>query len=210
MAQFRWGRKWHRWSVTKLGRTLGIYTDEEINTEIFTNIYKFRSDQQRADFWAQVADGPPYEVRKAKTSRLRDPLLRVLHQVMRHTICGRMDSSGNYPTPDVLFLCSIVNRLHVNLAARMAEFFLNIAGWSTSSEIHGGEYVTQLAHSLGVMTDEVVNGLTLVHVGGEVDLRSLKSMGLVVDTQNVPRLRGLNGEIRHPLPPLPHDEDEDV
>ncbi|MFS7911195.1 hypothetical protein Hanom_Chr02g00115201 [Helianthus anomalus] len=120
---------------------------------------------------------------------------------MTHTIFGRMDSSGNCPTPDVLFLYSIVNGLHVNLAARMVDFFLNNVGRTASSEIHGGEYVTQLAYNTGIMTNEVVNGLTLVHAGGDVDIRSLKAMGLVVDTDNGLRLGGLNGEIWDPLPP---------
>ncbi|MFS7930654.1 hypothetical protein Hanom_Chr04g00346791 [Helianthus anomalus] len=88
----------------------------------------------------------------------------------------------------------------------MAEFFVNNAGRTTSSEIHGGEYVTQLAYNLGIMTHDVVNGLTMVHAGGDVGMRSLRAMGLVVDTDNDSRLRGLNGEIWDPLPP----QDEDV
>ncbi|MFS8009304.1 hypothetical protein Hanom_Chr14g01283161 [Helianthus anomalus] len=125
---------------------------------------------------------------------------------MSHTICGRMDSAGNCPTPDLLFLYSIVNRVHVNLAARMAEFFLNIARRTTSIKIHGGEYVTQLAYNMGIMTDDVVSGLTMVHAGGDVDMKSLKAMGLVVDTDNGSRFRGLNGEIWDPLPL----QDEDI
>ncbi|KAJ0857413.1 hypothetical protein HanRHA438_Chr13g0589821 [Helianthus annuus] len=126
---------------------------------------------------------------------------------MSHTICGRMDSAGNCPTPDLLFIYSLVTGVHVNLAARMAKFFIHSAGRTTSSEIHGGKYVTQLAYNLGIMKDDVVSGLTMVHAGGDVDMRSLRAMGLVVDTNNGPRLRGLNGEIWDLLPLLPQNED---
>ncbi|MFS8025019.1 hypothetical protein Hanom_Chr16g01470091 [Helianthus anomalus] len=168
---FRLGDNWHNWAVGRLGRRLGIYTDDEMNSEFFTDQYTFPSEEEQAAFWARVAVGPPYDPRVAKASRLRDPLLRVMHHIFSHTIARRLDSFGNCPTPDVIFLYAIAEGVHIILTARMAEYFVRSSGRTASSQIHGGQYVTQLAYAMGIMTDEVVKSLTLVTEGTYVDIR---------------------------------------
>ncbi|KAJ0606718.1 hypothetical protein HanRHA438_Chr03g0103311 [Helianthus annuus] len=133
-----------------------------------------------------------------------------MHHTFSHTIVGRMDSLGNCPTPDVIFLYALTEGVHINLVARMAEYFVHSSGRTPSSQIHGGQYVTQIAHALGIMTDEVVAGLSLVNEGMYVDIRSLKAMGLIVDTDNGERLKGLNNEVWDPLPPEPANVEDEV
>ncbi|MFS7962259.1 hypothetical protein Hanom_Chr08g00724551 [Helianthus anomalus] len=96
---FRLGGQWHRWSVGRLGRRLGIYTTADMDSEFFTEQFTLPSDAARAAFWAENAVGDPYDPRLSKASRLKDPLHRVMHHIFRHTICGRMDCN----TPN--FVC---------------------------------------------------------------------------------------------------------
>ncbi|KAJ0948574.1 hypothetical protein HanRHA438_Chr01g0028801 [Helianthus annuus] len=112
---FRLCGRWHRWSVGRLGRRLGIYTREDIDDpNVFTDQFTFPSDAARDAFWAANAVGDPYNPRMSKASRLKDPLVRVMHHVFSHTICGRMDSLGNCPTPDLIFLYALVEKAPIN------------------------------------------------------------------------------------------------
>ncbi|KAJ0624049.1 hypothetical protein HanIR_Chr01g0038991 [Helianthus annuus] len=207
---FRLCGKWHRWSVGRLGRRLGIYTREDMDdASVFTEQFTFPSDAARDEFWAANAVGDPYNPRMSKASRLRDPLVRVMHHVFSHTICGRMDSLGNCPTPDLIFLYALVEKAPINLATRMAEYFVKSSGRTPNSQIHGGQYVTELAYNEHLMTDEVLQSLTLITEGVHVDIRSLKAMGVIVETDHGDRLRGLNNEVWDPLPPLPAEEEEE-
>ena len=156
--------------MAKLGKKLGIYTQEEINSDVFSQKYEFSENGERGQFWERVADGPPYVARTAKASYFRDPLLRVMHQIISHTVAGRKDSSGNCPTPDLRWLYHIYEGANFNLAALMAEYFMNSGGKTPQSEICGGEYDTVLARRLGLLTPEVIDDLTLVKQGCDINV----------------------------------------
>ena len=47
IVSFSLGGKWHKWSVAKLGKKLGIYTHEEIDSDIFSQKYEFEEYGER-------------------------------------------------------------------------------------------------------------------------------------------------------------------
>ncbi|MFS7897595.1 hypothetical protein Hanom_Chr04g00309321 [Helianthus anomalus] len=133
-----------------------------------------------------------------------------MHHIFSHTITRRMESLGNCPTSDIIFLYALAEGVHINLVARMADYFVHSSGRTASSQIHGGQYVTQIAYAMGIMTNEVVKGLTLVTEGTYVDIRSLKAMGIIAETYQGDRLKGLDNEVWDSLPLEPADDDDEV
>ena len=132
----------------------------------------------------------------AKASYFRDPLLKVMHQIISHTVAGRKDS-------DLRWLYHIYEGANFNLAALMAEYFMNSGGKTPQSEIWGGEYVTVLAKKLGLLTPTVIEDLTMVTQGNDVDVRCLRYMHMITDTADGERLHDRQGEIWDPTPALP-------
>ena len=55
----------------KLGKKLGIYMQDEIESDDFSQKYEFNDDEREA-FSARVVVGPAYTARKAKASKFRD------------------------------------------------------------------------------------------------------------------------------------------
>ena len=202
--KFRLGGRWHHWSIAKLGRKLGIYTDDDLDTNMFMSMYEFPTRVSKIQAWNEIADDDrEYSARSSKASKLRDPLWRVLHKVFVHTLCGRGDSLGNVPTADLLCVYSIATQTPINLAQRIAEFWVDSAGKLYNSKICGGEYVSKIAESLGLLTPENVQSMTLDNTGTIVDLRALQNMGMIIHTAAGNRLLGRNQVVWDPIPVAP-------
>jgi hypothetical protein len=110
---------------------------------------------------------------------------------------------GNVPTADLLCVYSIATQTPINLAQRIAEFWVDSAGKQYSSKICGGEYVSKIAESLGLLTPENVQSMTLDNTGTIVDLKALQNMGLIIHTAAGSRLLGRNQVVWDPLPVAP-------
>ncbi|KAK1432117.1 hypothetical protein QVD17_09008 [Tagetes erecta] len=210
-VRFRLGGTWRKMSVAEFAQRMGLYTESELQTELFDGLHDFRSDFEKAGFWEEVASGP-YAARTAKATKLRDPLHRFIHRVLVGTICLRGDSVGNVSTRDLFFLFCFIRRENINLGHCLANYLVTSSGKLPSSQICGGIYVTQMAESLGLLTPENVATLTLIYDTPALDLRTLRYMTLVVQTPAGWRLKDKEGRIWDPIPAEeePEDEEEDV
>jgi len=83
-------------SVAEFSLRMGLYTESELQTELFDGLHDFRNDFEKAWFWEELASGP--YARTAKATKLRDPLHRFIHRVLVGTICLCGDSVGNVST----------------------------------------------------------------------------------------------------------------
>ncbi|KAI3795443.1 hypothetical protein L1987_38098 [Smallanthus sonchifolius] len=86
--RFRLGGEWRVMSVARFGRLLGLYTRQELHTEIFTDgITEFPTEEDKDQFWHEFGFGI-YDPSLTKASSLRDPLHRVLHRCIVYYISG--------------------------------------------------------------------------------------------------------------------------
>ncbi|KAD5317466.1 hypothetical protein E3N88_17412 [Mikania micrantha] len=68
-------------SVAQFATRMGIYTEGELASEVFDGLHDFENEIEKATFWAEVAEGV-YDPRRAKATKLRDPLHRFIHRIL--------------------------------------------------------------------------------------------------------------------------------
>ncbi|KAD5507914.1 hypothetical protein E3N88_15617 [Mikania micrantha] len=178
---FRLGGRWRRFSVAQFATRMGLYTEGELDSEIFDELHDFEDKIEKAMFWAEVAEGV-YDPRRAKATKLRDPLHRFIHRILVSTIMQRGDSLGNVPTRDLFYLYCLIRGIHCNIAHCLAYFLTTSSGKLASSHICGGAYITQLADSFGLLTEENIATFTHVCDTSPVDMRTLRYMQIVEQT----------------------------
>ncbi|KAD7477029.1 hypothetical protein E3N88_00165 [Mikania micrantha] len=205
---FRLGGRWRRLSVAQFATRMGLYTEGELDSEIFDGLHDFEDEIEKATFWAEVAEGV-YDPRRAKATKLRDPLHRFIHRILVSTIMQRGDSLGNVPTRDLFYLYCLIRGIHCNIAHCLAYFLTTSSGKLASSHICGGAYITQLADSFGLLTEENIASFTHVCDTPPLDMRTLRYMQIVEQTPVGMRLRGRDGRIWDPVPEEQEDEEEE-
>ncbi|KAL8251318.1 hypothetical protein R6Q59_035011 [Mikania micrantha] len=178
---FRWGGRWRRLSVAQFATRMGLYTEGELDTEVFDGLYDFEDEIEKATFWAEVAEGV-YDPRRAKAIKLRYPLHRLIHRILFGTIIQRGDILGNVPTRDLFYLYCLIRGIHCNIAHCLAFFLTTNSGKQASSHICGGAYITQLADSYGLLTEENIASFTHVCDTPPLDMRTLSYMKIVEQT----------------------------
>ncbi|KAD3640894.1 hypothetical protein E3N88_30117 [Mikania micrantha] len=205
---FRLGGRWRRLSVAQFATRMGLYTEGELDSEIFDGLHDFEDEIEKATFWAEVAEGV-YDPRRAKATKLRDPLHRFIHRILVSTIMQRGDSLGNVPTRDLFYLYCLIRGIHCNIAHCLAYFLTTSSGKLASSHICGGAYITQLADSFGLLTEENIASFTHVCDTSPLDMRTLRYMQIVEQTPVGMRLRGRDGRIWDPVPQEQEDDEEE-
>ncbi|KAD7117323.1 hypothetical protein E3N88_04591 [Mikania micrantha] len=207
-VDFPSGGRWRRLSVAQFAKRMGLYTEGELDSEIFDGLHDFEDEIEKATFWAEVAEGV-YDPRRAKATKLRDPLHRFIHRILVSTIMQRDDSLGNVPTRDLFCLYCLIRGIHCNIAHCLAYFLTTSSGKLASSHICGGAYITQLADSFGLLTEENIASFTHVCDTSPLDMRTLRYMQIVEQTPVGMRLRGRDGRIWDPVPEEQEDEEEE-
>ncbi|KAL8244124.1 hypothetical protein R6Q59_010382 [Mikania micrantha] len=185
---------------------MGLYTEGELDTEVFDGLHDFEDEVEKAPFWAKVAEGV-YDPQKAKATKLRDPLHRLIHRILVGTILQRGDSLGNVPTRDLVYLYCLIRGIHCNIAHCLAFFLTTSSGKQASSHICGGAFITQLADSYGLLTEQNIASFTHVCDTPPLDMRTLQYMKLVEQTPIGMRLKGQDGRIWDPV--LEENEEEE-
>ena len=105
-----------------------------------------------ADAWRELTGRvEPYEPRKAKSSAIRDPALRVIHRWLALSIFARKESTGNVSRHHLLILWCMMHNRRVN-AGRFLLHSCTSLGAKLSVENVGhiciGSFVSRLALSL--------------------------------------------------------------
>ncbi|KAL8255384.1 hypothetical protein R6Q59_033605 [Mikania micrantha] len=203
---FRLGGIWRRLSVAQFATRMGLYTEGELASKVFDGLHDFEDEIEKATFWAEVAEGV-YDPRRAKATKLCDPLHRFIHRILVGTILQRGDSLGNVPTRDLFYLYCLVRGIHCNIAHCLAFFLTTSSGKQASSHICGGAYITQLADSFGLLTE--VASFTHVCDTSPLDMRTLRYMKIVERTPVGMRLKGRDGRIWDPVPEENEEEEEE-
>ncbi|KAI7746769.1 hypothetical protein M8C21_025279 [Ambrosia artemisiifolia] len=194
-------------SLIEFSRRMGLYTDEEMETDIFLKgLTKLPSDVSPQQFWAQIGEGP-YQGKFLKSTRLKDPFYRILHRIIAQSIAGRKESTGVVTQKDQFFLYCFIRPAACNVAYVLASYFSSLMGKMSTTHICGGSYITQLAKSYGVLTPEACATLTSFLPTQTLDMVVLTNMKVVEQTEGGGwKLLDGHGEIWQP-DPSQHEEE---
>ncbi|GJS89424.1 hypothetical protein Tco_0772060 [Tanacetum coccineum] len=119
-------------STLRFGEALGLHTGEEMESPRFA---RYRSESERIilekgdlhDYWRSISSdgyflGPP-----PSHTLIRDPVLRLCHWMMTHSIAGRSQAPEK-----------------------------------SGAHIFGGQFIARLAKLFGLLTAEILGGLTVI------------------------------------------------
>ncbi|KAL8232265.1 hypothetical protein R6Q57_002043, partial [Mikania cordata] len=178
-VQFRLGDELHRMTLPEFGVLLGLYTEEEIDTDLYRLARHEDFDDVIASWWPQISDSPWFG--KARVSTMRDPLHRYIHRVLAYTIVGRNQSQEWCTQTDLFYLHSILSPASSNLACCMADTFASYESKRPGGYIYMGGYVTHLAQRLGVFDADVEASMTARYRPERVGRAMLSAMCIAAD-----------------------------
>jgi hypothetical protein len=101
------GRRWFRMTMREFARALGLYTEIDLQAEIFT---RSRMDHTAGDCeaaWGRLASGT-YHRRTQKSTSFYDPLHRYLHCVIVHTLGGMGETTEGVTSRDIFHVSCLV------------------------------------------------------------------------------------------------------
>ncbi|GKG20753.1 hypothetical protein Tco_0380554, partial [Tanacetum coccineum] len=93
---------------------------------------------------------------------IKDPVLRLCHRMMEHSIAGRSQAPEKVTVTDLFYLGGLdVGSINIPyLLARYLRMFA--AGRKSGAHISGGQFVARLAGHFGLLTAKILGGLTVI------------------------------------------------
>ncbi|GKA41479.1 hypothetical protein Tco_0734072, partial [Tanacetum coccineum] len=93
---------------------------------------------------------------------IRDPILRLYHRLITCSIAGRSQAPEKVTVTDLFYLRGVdVGSVNVPyLLARYLRLFA--VGRKSGAHISGGQFVARLADLFGLLTAEILGGLTVI------------------------------------------------
>ncbi|GJT70255.1 hypothetical protein Tco_1029541 [Tanacetum coccineum] len=138
--QFQLGGARRRMSWREFILALGLYTAEEMQT---------------AGFGAYWADTSSYTM-------IQDPILRLCHSLIACSIAGRSQAPEKVTVMDLFYLRGM-DIGSVNFPYLLARYLrLFVAGRKSGAHISGGQFMARLAEHFGLLTKEILGGLTVI------------------------------------------------
>ncbi|KAD7479730.1 hypothetical protein E3N88_02866 [Mikania micrantha] len=177
--QFRLCGELHRMTLPEFGVLLGLYTEEEIDTDLNRLARHEDFDDVIASWWPQISDSPLLD--KARVSTMRDPLHRYIHMVLAYTIVGRKQSLEWCMQTDLIYLHSILTHASCNLAWCMTDTFASYESKRPGGYIYMGGYVTHIAQHLGVFDADIEASMTARYRSERVGRATLSAMRIAAD-----------------------------
>ncbi|GKC17641.1 hypothetical protein Tco_1014423 [Tanacetum coccineum] len=93
---------------------------------------------------------------------IRDPILRLCHRLIAYSIAGSSQAPEKVTMTDLFYLRGM-DVGSVNVPYLLARYFrLFTAGRKSGAHISGGQFVARLADYFGLLTTEILGGLTII------------------------------------------------
>ncbi|GKC52644.1 hypothetical protein Tco_1075389, partial [Tanacetum coccineum] len=127
----------------------------------FLNMLRFGEDYILRRRWSPMflLDflGPP-----PSYTLIRDPVLRLFHQMMAYSIARRSQAPEKVTVTDLFYLRGL-DVGSVNIPYLLARYLRRFAiGRKSGAHISGGQFVARLAEHFGLLTAEILGGLTVI------------------------------------------------
>ncbi|GKD47313.1 hypothetical protein Tco_1271958 [Tanacetum coccineum] len=93
---------------------------------------------------------------------IRDLILRLCHRLIAYSIAGRSQAPEKVTVTDLFYLRGM-DAGSVNVPYLLARYLrLFAAGRKSGAHISGGQFVARLAEHFGLLTAEILGGLTII------------------------------------------------
>ncbi|KAJ0495393.1 hypothetical protein HanIR_Chr12g0608291 [Helianthus annuus] len=139
-------------SVREFAVHTGLYTEPELDTDLYTQAVTMMDRQTLISFWRAISRAP-FGKSWQKATTIRDPLYRYLHHVIASTIVSRGSSKEKVNLSDLFFLYCLLRRQPCDLAASLADYFSTAYHRQLRGFLHTGSFITAIARSLGIVPE---------------------------------------------------------
>ncbi|GKC52674.1 hypothetical protein Tco_1075419 [Tanacetum coccineum] len=164
--QFQLGGARRRMSWRECILAMGLYT-EEMQTVGFGTYWadsaKHIPDKgDLRDYWIGISSAGDFLGIAPSYTVIRDHILRLCHRLIACSIVGRSRAPEKVIVTDLFYLRGMdVGSVNVPyLLARYLRLF--VAGRKIRAHISGGQFVARLAEHFGLLTVEILGGLTVI------------------------------------------------
>ncbi|GJT23210.1 hypothetical protein Tco_0893147 [Tanacetum coccineum] len=146
---------------------LGLYTAEEMQTVGF-GAYWAESARQipdkgdLRDYWIWISSAIDFLGTTPFYTVIWDPILRQCHRLIACSIAGRSQAPKKVTVTDLFYLRGM-DVVLVNVPYLLVRYLrLFVAGRKSGAYISGGQFVARLAEHFGLLTAEILQGLTVI------------------------------------------------
>ncbi|GJX52622.1 hypothetical protein Tco_0280991 [Tanacetum coccineum] len=164
--QFQLGGARRRLSWRQFILALGLHTREEIESPGFA---RYLSESERMipgkgdlhDYWRYISTDEDFLGPPPSYTLIMDLVLRLCHRMMAHNIAERSQALEKVTMTDLFYLRGL-DVGSVNIPYLLARYMRRFAaGRKSEAHISGGQFVARLAEHFGILTAEILGGLTL-------------------------------------------------
>ncbi|GKB01690.1 hypothetical protein Tco_0829734, partial [Tanacetum coccineum] len=114
------------------------------------------------DYWRGIYTDGDFLGPSPSYTLIRDSVLRLCHRMMAHSIAGRSQALEKVTVTDLFYLRGLDVR-SVNIPYLLARYLRRFAaGRKSGAHIFGGQFVARLAEHFGLLTAEILGGLTVI------------------------------------------------
>ncbi|GJX80763.1 hypothetical protein Tco_0328912 [Tanacetum coccineum] len=132
----------------------------------------------RMGFWPSTGDGE-FVVGGTSIKKVRDPKVRLAHRCIGTTISGRKESTHRITINDIFFLyCIYGEGVTCSIPYWLAQYLKGVRDTDLTC---GGMFVTRIARSFGLLTNAMLDALSVESRAHIFKKKSLIAMNFVMD-----------------------------
>ncbi|GKA09115.1 hypothetical protein Tco_0688446, partial [Tanacetum coccineum] len=145
-----------------------LHTAEEIATDGFgaywtDSLRKIATKVGLRDYWSMIPSDGDFLGAVPSYTSIGDPLRRLCHQLIAFDIFRRGRAPDKVTATDLFYMRSMDEGMTVNVPYLLAHYlFIYAKGRKQGARMSGGHFVARLAKHFGLLTEEILQGLTVV------------------------------------------------
>ena len=112
-------------SITDFNLALGFIDDYYSSSDAYLGTTcDFSENFESCGLWSNLSfDHNAYDLSKSKSSFLRDPVLKCVHQFLAYNFLGKKDHSGVFSKTEFYFIWCMLNDVRPNLSFVLVDQF---------------------------------------------------------------------------------------
>ncbi|GJR73157.1 hypothetical protein Tco_0085522 [Tanacetum coccineum] len=157
----------HRTSWRQFILALGLHTAEEMKSARFGAYWaesarKIPNKGGLSTYWVMISSAGDFLGIAPSYTSIMDPMLRLCHMLIACNIAGRSQAPKKVTVTDLFYLRG-VDVGSVNIPYLLARYLrLFTSGRKHGVMISGGQFVARIAKHFGLLTEERLQGLTVI------------------------------------------------
>ncbi|GJY90257.1 hypothetical protein Tco_0505453 [Tanacetum coccineum] len=182
--KFRLCGKAYAMSILDFAKRLGLYTDAEIRDYGFETYFigGLRNDDDFSvdQYWLNISSEETLTLSRSSAKTIRKPVLNVLQKMITYGLCQRTTGYDKVHKNELWLLSMFESNYqngYANVTWLIAKWMKKKGvGTQRESLICCGQFVTRIAKRLGILSDEVLNGLSALTYSTTLDVNILREL----------------------------------